>query len=427
MKYLKIQNDGLLDVRLVSLMGGTTKSNDQFKIGHFGTGLKYAFAYLFRNNIDFKLFVGNDQIQFGLESERIQETDFEIICITGHRTSITTRMGNEWNAWMIIRELWCNALDEGGSFREVTSTVEGKENCTTFYIQITPDIQQVLTDWSKYFMHDQVALESTKTYAIYPGGNEVRIFKKGVLIKSLTKEGQRPLFSYDVLDADINELREFRGTIDACIAKIFATMSVEMCRYVLENITRDSYESNLDLAWFTKWSDNWVKAIGERKIISYEVHDQAVKVGIAIDPTKFWVVPKNMFSEITKQHREVSGVRQTGRSQHTFLEVPDEATERMVMHAKNTLIACGYHMRSELSFKYGYFENPDTLAQLNVEKKEIYISNLHGQRDLFDVATTLVEENEHFNTGMHDHTRAFQQHFINLYTKQLFANHNLHL
>jgi hypothetical protein len=26
MKYLKIQNDGLLDIRLVALMGGTTKA-----------------------------------------------------------------------------------------------------------------------------------------------------------------------------------------------------------------------------------------------------------------------------------------------------------------------------------------------------------------------------------------------------------------
>lgn len=35
MKYLKIQNKGLLDIRLVALMGGTTKADNQYKIGQF--------------------------------------------------------------------------------------------------------------------------------------------------------------------------------------------------------------------------------------------------------------------------------------------------------------------------------------------------------------------------------------------------------
>jgi hypothetical protein len=121
MKYLKIQNDGLLDIRLVALMGGTTKSNDKYKIGQFGTGLKYTLAYLFRSNLDFKIFVGTEEIKLHIEKEVIRDEDFEIICINGNRTSITTRMGEDWEAWMIIRELWCNALDEGGPFREVTS------------------------------------------------------------------------------------------------------------------------------------------------------------------------------------------------------------------------------------------------------------------------------------------------------------------
>ena len=105
MKYLKIQNQGLLDIRLVALMGGTTKANDEYKIGQFGTGLKYTLAYLIRNNIDFKIFVGTEEIKVETVTETIKETDFSIICINGHRTSITDKMGMEWKAWMIVREL----------------------------------------------------------------------------------------------------------------------------------------------------------------------------------------------------------------------------------------------------------------------------------------------------------------------------------
>ena len=44
MKYLKIQNKGELDIRLISLMGGSTKTGDTTKIGRFGTGLKYTLS-----------------------------------------------------------------------------------------------------------------------------------------------------------------------------------------------------------------------------------------------------------------------------------------------------------------------------------------------------------------------------------------------
>src|SRR5687767_6513942 len=121
MKYLKIQNNGELDIRLVALMGGTTKANDRYKIGQFGTGLKYTLAFLFRNNLEFKIFCGEQEVSIHTEVEDIRGEKFEIICINGQRTSITTKMGEDWKPWMIIRELWCNALDEGGAEKEITS------------------------------------------------------------------------------------------------------------------------------------------------------------------------------------------------------------------------------------------------------------------------------------------------------------------
>ena len=95
MKYLKISNEGLLDIRLIALMGGTTKSGSYEKIGHFGTGLKYTMAFLFRNKVEFKIFVGTEEVKVHIEEEQIGETLFEIICIDGHRTSITTQMGED--------------------------------------------------------------------------------------------------------------------------------------------------------------------------------------------------------------------------------------------------------------------------------------------------------------------------------------------
>jgi hypothetical protein len=53
MKYLKIQNQGELGIRLVALMGGTTKIDIPHKIGQFGTGLKYAISWPIPKKVGF--------------------------------------------------------------------------------------------------------------------------------------------------------------------------------------------------------------------------------------------------------------------------------------------------------------------------------------------------------------------------------------
>lgn len=55
------------------------------------------------------------------------------------------------------------------------------------------------------------------------------------------------------------------------------------------------------------------------------------------------------------------------------------------------------------------------------DERLILVSNALVQQPLFVIVAMLIEENEHFNTGLSDNTREFQQHFINLYTRQLLA------
>ena len=62
-----------------------------------------------------------------------------------------------------------------------------------------------------------------------------------------------------------------------------------------------------------------------------------------------------------------------------------------------------------------------------LDKKEVLISNALIQQPLFTIVAILIEENEHFNTGMSDKTREFQQHFINLYTRQLLAGKEIEI
>ena len=63
------------------------------------------------------------------------------------------------------------------------------------------------------------------------------------------------------------------------------------------------------------------------------------------------------------------------------------------------------------------FTKKGLLAMANCDDKEIYLS-----QDAFDSFELLIkaaiEENEHINSGLDDNTRAFQNHFINLFLQE---------
>lgn len=426
MKFLKIQNNGILDMRLVALMGGTTKSQDKFKIGQFGTGLKYTLAFLFRNNLVFKIFCGTREIKVHTEIERIRDEDFEIICIEGQRTSITTKMGEDWEAWMIVRELWCNALDEGGACKEVTTEAVGEEDKTAFYIQMDSQISAVLNNWPKYFIHEQEPIFKNERFALYPAGENLCFYKQGVLISE--KVGTKSLFNYDMADADINELREFRGSPSMTIAWAMSECDEKTAAYFLENLTEEHFEGSaaMDYNWFRSFNDSWKNVIGSGKLIYEEVLNEIRARGNNPDMASIIVVPKVLYTFLTRQFAGI-GALHVAATIGDFYETHNEQTEKKIKQGLTILEHCGYVMHPELKFVYGFFEDKTTLASVSLKERKVYISNTFIQKPLFEIVAMLIEENEHFATGMNDNTRAFQQHFINLYTRELLAKHEIEI
>lgn len=424
MKYLKIKNNGELDIRLVSLMGGTTKANDKYKIGQFGTGLKYVLSYLVRNNIDFKIFVGTEQVNIETKTEVIREQEFEIIYINGERSSITSGMGQEWLAWMIIREIWCNALDEGGSERGVTTETTGTDNSTTFYIQAVPQIQEVIDNWQSYFIHNLTPLYECDEFAIYPGGKELRLYKQGVLIYE--SADVHALFHYDFRNATINELRQYQGSRSMDIWNCWCKSPVKITSYILENCTDQHWEGKeMDMAWsFTTLGDGWKEAIGNAKIIHQEALDTIRARDLKIDLSGTLTVPKNLYKQLTKKFPGI-GVLRVADKVNEFFETYVPKLESKIKAALSTLETCGYFIHPELKFIYGAFGDTTTLAKVNLDTKEIFVSEKMLGKPMFNVIAMLVEENEHFKTGFQDCSRSFQTHFIELFTKTLLEKNEI--
>ena len=424
MQYLKIQNSGLLPEELLYLMGGTTKAEDDYKIGKFGTGLKYTLAFMVRNNIDFRIFIGEREINIGSKTINVRDTTFHQITINGRDTSITDTMGLDWKLWMVIREIYCNALDEGDVVREVTSSLEGSPGTTTFYIQAIPPVLEIVNAWGNYFLHDLEPLFECEKFALYPKSNRFQIFKQGVLIHDDPDE--KAVFRYDLKTADINELREYRGIKDFDVGRCVSKLPNNLVGHFIQNV-RGTYEETFDYGfWDLSFSEGWEDAIGNAKVIDYGTLEKVKARRETADLGHIVGVPKGLFKALTSKFEGISALRVADKM-GAFFEVAAPKVDRQVKKGLAILESCDYFIEEELSWSVGVFGVASVLARVDMDDKHIMISEKVGSLSLFEVCSILVEENEHYRTGFDDETREFQTHFISMFLKELLKKNKVEL
>lgn len=421
MEYLKIQNTGELDVRLISLMGGSTKQGNSVKIGKFGTGLKYSLAYLVRNNIEFKIFVGSQEVEISVQRENIQGTDFDVIYIDGQRSSITSTMGMDWVGWMICREIFCNALDEGGLVKEVTREVSGTEGTTTFYLQNVGEIRETVENWDNYFINETPIYENN-SFAVYPAKDRLCIYKQGVLIHR--EKDLKSVFCYDIKNADINELREYKGFLTYDINEILRKVDKKVAELFLSKVTEDLFEGGMDYQWGGDFGSAWNEAIGGAKIIAAEDLQSFKDRGVEVDEAAYVAVPKGLFNKLAAKFPHVSAVRRADKV-NSFHEIVDKELEHKINLGLSMLEGCGYEISPELKWITGVFGKQSVMARVNLDEKTIMFSTELKRKSQFEIITAIIEENEHYLSGFEDCSRQFQQHFINLYAKSLLQTQNI--
>jgi hypothetical protein len=126
-KAICFYNNGTLDKRAFTMLGLSAKADDK-AIGFFGTGFKYAIATLLREGLDVKVHVmqeNGDVREYGFFTRRdtFRDKEFDFIHyyydVPGARFEnelpFTTHLGANWKLWQAYRELYTNAIDEGGS------------------------------------------------------------------------------------------------------------------------------------------------------------------------------------------------------------------------------------------------------------------------------------------------------------------------
>jgi hypothetical protein len=264
MKYLKIQNTGELNKEFFHLMGVSTKSNDPTKIGEHGTGLKYALAYFVRNGIDLRIFLGEKELKIELKTKELKghSEPIQVIYLNGKQTAIGINYGKQWIDWQAVREVYCNAMDEGiTELNFEAEEVVGLKGHTTFYID-AQKVDEVIKKWGYYFTHTSPLYEDDKIAILPPfEDKKLRIYKQGILIHE--DKHFHSMFAYDFKEAELNELREYKGIMQKDITTAIYNSNKEVAETFLKNYNRrlgeeekPTYEHTVDWWWTTMIKDD---------------------------------------------------------------------------------------------------------------------------------------------------------------------------
>lgn len=376
-------------------MGVSSKRGDASKIGFFGSGNKYAISLMLREKIPFRLFSGKTEIKVTTEDVMFRGSLYKQILIDGEKTSLTTSMGPDWEPWFAIRELYCNAVDEGDAELSVTQTVKGEAGKTRIFVSLTTQLEDFFKNRERYILLGGEKREAReKTYyglveAIPTGGQEFVCYRKGIRI--YPKNATSSLYWYNFDDIEINESRTYKyeHQIMERMASFFA---VTERGDIIENYLRNwkgSYEEN------AKWeytqdplSEMWHSLLVGRRVYPENL---AIHSGDFEGKHNSFIVPVSLANRIAEQFDDVDVVGAKGKKQWVELEMTP-AERDMFATAKQHLADIGYMIHSKLVL--AQTTTNDVVAWYDKMTDTIY----HTRRQLngfSELKTTLLEEHFH--------------------------------
>lgn len=263
-RFLVFSNPGKLDLNFIRLMGVSVKESDS-AIGFFGTGLKYAIATILRNKGWICIFIDHERFIFETKPISLRGKHFEQITMNGELLPFTTELGRQWEPWMAIRELYSNALDEGGEMNCGSGDVYSKPG-TWIFVDGDPFIK-VYDNRKKYFISKSDApLYSNEFVDVYPSATgmlEESVFYKGIKVGQLAGKSA---YRYNIKNKiDLTEDRTVKWVfqIQESIERALITSSnPDWIRHCLTR--EDHYENNLffnDAYTFIGVSDEFISVV----------------------------------------------------------------------------------------------------------------------------------------------------------------------
>jgi len=389
----------------LSLMGVSSKRDDDTKIGFFGSGNKYAIALMMREKIPFRIFSGKTEMKITTKKVMFREKLYEQILINGEPTSLTTAMGPDWEPWFAIRELYCNALDEGAATMTVAQKPVGLDGSTRVYVGLTGVLEDFFKQRERFILVNEKPEATAKTFygqvSIFPRGAEEFIcYRKGIRI--YPKNEKKALYWYNFDRIDINESRTYKyeHEINERIASFFAvTNDKTIIEHYLAN-WKGNVEENA--AWqytHDALSEMWHRVLTGRRVYPENL---AIHSGDFEGKHNSFIVPNSLADKIADQFPDIEVVGAKGTKQ--FVELEMTAAERQKIDtAVIELREIGYDIRSDI--KLAQTTTDDTIAWYDKVTDTIYHTRRH-LNGIQELKNTFLEEHFHA-VGHNDGQREF--------------------
>jgi hypothetical protein len=402
MQYLCIQNRGEVDPQALTLLGASVKEGES--IGFFGSGNKYAIASVLRIGLSLRIFSGEREIILETRPQNFRNETFQVLHVDGQPTSITTRTGPKWEIRDAIREFYSNALDEGECVKFHTSDIYGESNTTKIFIEINDEITVMLQSWHNYFLDETlVPLDDNAVARIYPP-NPANYFRKGVWI--CEDRDSMGYFTYDFKEFDLPESRKvssysvfcaMQNALSYCISEVvFATMLKHVTGNICGqewNVLRHTTQNSGKLVELFRASYDLIGTTKTKEFLD----DKTTKRVLWCDDDAYKAL----------SYQGISSIESTFLAEDCYQISgwPIGYHER-VKREINILGKNGVEIDLE-SVRFGIFNDSDTIAQFDKDKKIVILCSRAFELD--NLRKALIEEWTHKKHNCLDGT-SHQQH-----------------
>jgi len=253
-------------------------------IGTFGTGLKQAYCYFLRENINFRVFSDLQEFKIYKAKKLSAGIYSDFVTIDGKVTNLNVAYAmGDYNLGMSISEIWTNAIDEGSEILKIVDEkdIEGEIGKTCFYLEYNDNVKTFHESWNEYFAFNRTDCiykdGETDISGIQIFGKEDGVpFDKMIVYRRQIKvfEYNRPsIYHYNIDDLEITGSRVIKNSGDMD-DKIYTVLAQKVPKEVIKGLIKGftkykhTYESMITWdSWMGSLSKHWKEAIGDAQIV----------------------------------------------------------------------------------------------------------------------------------------------------------------
>lgn len=279
MSYLMIENDGVVDIAALTLLGLSSSRGDESKIGMFGTGAKHSILLCLREGLDVIIFASRKKITFKTEPGHVNGTPYgKVFCHDGRskrELGVALEFGaTDWTSIdMALREFISNSIDAGGHHVEMVDEPVGKEGRTRVFVEVNSVVRKYYQQLDEKFLHFGTWFDGTRRKK---SDGYAKIYKKGVFVREIT--WSNALFDYNF--GDSLKLDECRNLDNYGVVNEISTLmtDVDLVKDVLLLVNDNPYsmEANDLSSWRLEesarqcagiWREAFAKAFGPNAVL----------------------------------------------------------------------------------------------------------------------------------------------------------------